>query len=90
MKDSYALFFDIDGTLVSFKTHEIPDSTIQALTQAKENGSRVYIATGRPPIIITNLGAIAMVGGFPVVWLVSLFTKKMNQNTIDSIFQCYK
>ena len=56
---NYALFFDIDGTLVSFKTHEIPDSTIQALTQAKENGSRVYIATGRPPIIITNLGAIA-------------------------------
>ena len=54
----YALFFDIDGTLVSFKTHEIPPSTIHALTQAKANGSRVYIATGRPPIIITNLGAI--------------------------------
>ena len=59
MKDSYALFFDIDGTLVSFITHEIPDSTIQALTQAKKNGSRVYIATGRPPVIITNLGSIA-------------------------------
>ena len=57
-KDKYALFFDIDGTLVSFKTHEIPPSTIQALTQAKANGSRVYIATGRPPIIINNLGAI--------------------------------
>ena len=55
----YALFFDIDGTLVSFKTHEIPASTIFALTQAKANGHRVYIATGRPPIIITNLGAIA-------------------------------
>ena len=54
----YALFFDIDGTLVSFKTHEIPPSTILALTQAKANGSRVYRATGRPPIIITNLGAI--------------------------------
>ena len=54
----YALFFDIDGTLVSFQTHEIPPSTILALTQAKANGSRVYIATGRPPIIITNLGAI--------------------------------
>ena len=54
----YALFFDIDGTLVSFKTHEIPASTILALTQAKANGHRVYIATGRPPIIITNLGAI--------------------------------
>ena len=54
----YALFFDIDGTLVSFKSHEIPASTIFALTQAKANGSRVYIATGRPPVILTNLGAI--------------------------------
>ncbi len=58
MKNKYALFFDIDGTLVSFRTHEIPSSTIQALTQAKANGSRVYIATGRPPVIITNLDAI--------------------------------
>ncbi|MBO4906630.1 MAG: Cof-type HAD-IIB family hydrolase [Bacteroidaceae bacterium] len=58
MTERYALFFDIDGTLVSFKTHEIPSSTVLALTQAKENGSRVYIATGRPPMIITNLGVI--------------------------------
>ena len=58
MTQKYALFFDIDGTLVSFQTHEIPASTILALTQAKANGSRVYIATGRPPLIITNLGAI--------------------------------
>ena len=54
----YALFFDIDGTLVSFKTHQIPESTIQALTQAKQAGHKVFIATGRPPLIITNLGAI--------------------------------
>ena len=57
-KKAYALFFDIDGTLVSFKSHEIPASTVIALTQAKANGSRVYIATGRPPLIITNLKAI--------------------------------
>ncbi|MCR4591783.1 MAG: Cof-type HAD-IIB family hydrolase [Bacteroidaceae bacterium] len=56
--ESYALFFDIDGTLVSFKTHQIPDSTIQALTLAKKAGHKVFIATGRPPLIITNLGAI--------------------------------
>ena len=54
----YALFFDIDGTLVSFNTHQIPPSTILALTQAKANGHKVFIATGRPPLIITNLGAI--------------------------------
>lgn len=58
MRDRYALFFDIDGTLVSFRTHEIPPSTIFALTQAKANGAKVYIATGRPITIITNLGAI--------------------------------
>ena len=58
MKSKYALFFDIDGTLVSFKTHEIPSSTVFALTQAKARGHKVFIATGRPPLIITNLGAI--------------------------------
>lgn len=54
----HALFFDIDGTLVSLKTHAIPASTVLALTQAKANGHRVFIATGRPPLIITNLEAI--------------------------------
>ena len=61
----YALFFDIDGTLVSFNTHRIPASTIKALAQAKANGSEVYIATGRPPMIITNLGDIShLIDGF--------------------------
>ena len=58
MTDNYALFFDIDGTLVSFNTHQIPQSTVRALTDAKANGAQIYIATGRPPMIITNLGAI--------------------------------
>jgi Cof subfamily protein (haloacid dehalogenase superfamily) len=56
--DNYALFFDIDGTLVSFETHEIPPSAVLALTQAKANGAKVYISTGRPVNFITNLGAI--------------------------------
>ncbi len=53
-----ALFFDIDGTLVSFKTHQIPTSTIQALTEAKANGVKVYISTGRPLTLITVLDTI--------------------------------
>ena len=53
-----ALFFDIDGTLVSFRTHEIPPSAIAALTQAKASGARIYIATGRPHCIINNLAPI--------------------------------
>jgi SSS family solute:Na+ symporter len=42
------------------------------------------------PINPINCGAIAMVGGFPVVWLVSLLTPKLNKSTIDKIFECYK
>jgi len=53
-----ALFFDIDGTLVSFQTHKIPQSTVDALEQAKRNGVKIYISTGRPKMIITNLGQI--------------------------------
>lgn len=53
-----ALFFDIDGTLVSFHTHEIPASTIEALTQAKKEGARIFISTGRPQILINNLTAL--------------------------------
>ena len=42
------------------------------------------------PINPINCGAIAMVGGFPVVWITSLLTPKLSKNTIDSIFDCYK
>ncbi len=33
-----ALFFDIDGTLVSFATHRVPDSAVSALEEAKRRG----------------------------------------------------
>jgi len=42
------------------------------------------------PINPINCGAIAMVGGFPVVWLVSLLSPKMDSKTVSNIFECYK
>ncbi len=53
-----SLFFDIDGTLCSFKTHEIPSSTVKALEAAKARGVKIFISTGRPISIINNIGAI--------------------------------
>ena len=44
-----ALFFDIDGTLISFSTRHIPSSTLAALEQCHAKGIRLYIASGRPP-----------------------------------------
>ena len=42
------------------------------------------------PINPINCGAIAMLGGFPVVLLVSLFTKSMPATDVDRMFACYK
>ena len=53
-----ALFFDIDGTLVSFNTHRIPQSAVDALAEAKRRGAMVFISTGRPMRLINNLDAI--------------------------------
>lgn len=53
-----ALFFDIDGTLISFNTHRIPQSTVSALTAAKANGAKVFISTGRPMPFIFHLNEI--------------------------------
>lgn len=50
-----AIFFDIDGTLVSIKTHQIPASAKEALYALRQKGILVFIATGRPPCNITFL-----------------------------------
>lgn len=42
-----AVFFDIDGTLVSFKTHQVPESAVRAIKRLRERGIKVFIATGR-------------------------------------------
>ena len=47
MKKRSALFFDIDGTLLSEKTKEIPASTVRALQKTKQEGHAVFINTGR-------------------------------------------
>ena len=53
-----ALFFDIDGTLVSFATHTVPESTLQAIHQARLNGVKVFICTGRPLQFVNNLQGV--------------------------------
>ncbi len=58
MSEVKALFFDIDGTLVSMVTHIIPPSTIEALEEVHRRGIRIFISTGRPVSLINNLGPI--------------------------------
>ena len=42
-----AIFFDVDGTLLSLKTHTVPPSTLEALDLLKEKAIKLCVATGR-------------------------------------------
>ena len=52
------IFLDIDGTLLSFRTHRVPQSTIEAVAEARRQGIKVWIATGRPLPFVRNLGEL--------------------------------
>ncbi|MDY3789766.1 Cof-type HAD-IIB family hydrolase [Bacteroides fluxus] len=92
-----ALFFDIDGTLVSFHTHEIPPSAIEALAAAKAKGIHLFIATGRPGIIINNLtalqernlidGYITMNGGYCFVGEEVIYKSAIPAKDVQALMQ---
>ena len=42
-----AAFFDIEGTLIGFKTHRVPESAWSAIEAMRERGIKVCIASGR-------------------------------------------
>ena len=42
-----AVFFDVDGTLVSHKSKSVPESTKEALDKLREKGIKVFLSTGR-------------------------------------------
>lgn len=42
-----AVFFDVDGTLLSHNQKKIPESTCEVIKLMQEKGIRVYLATGR-------------------------------------------
>jgi len=62
MKQIKAVFFDIDGTLVSFKSHQVPASAKMALAELRANHAKVFIATGRMLPMITVVDDIAFDG----------------------------
>lgn len=61
-----ALFLDVDGTLLSFRTHRVPESARAALCEAHARGVRIFIATGRAA------GDLAPLEGLPYDGVVAL------------------
>lgn len=42
-----AVFFDVDGTLLSLDTGTVPESTKRSLNRLKERGVKIFMSTGR-------------------------------------------
>ncbi len=92
-----ALFLDIDGTLVSFKTHSISQSTIDALGEARKRGVQIFIATGRPAVLINNLSAlqnrglidgyITMNGSYCYIGDEVIYQKPMNRDDVKTLME---
>ena len=62
--DKKIVFFDIDGTLVDEKTHDIPESTRKAIKELRSNGHLAFINTGRPLSEISELHKSIEFDGF--------------------------
>lgn len=50
-----AVFFDVDGTLVSMTTHTVPAGTLAVLHALRDKGIRLFVATGRHMSMMTEL-----------------------------------
>lgn len=53
--DIKAIFFDVDGTLISHRKHAVPTSTIHAISRLRKQGILTFVATGRHPIELRKL-----------------------------------
>ena len=93
-RDIKAAFFDVDGTLLSFKTHEVPESTKKAIEQLKENGVKVFVATGRSPkafervkqlIDIDFDGYVYLNGQYVIVDDKVIHNKALNKESIKKL-----
>jgi len=91
MNNIKAIFFDIDGTLVSFDTHRIPASTLHALERLRRRGIKLFIATGRPKSIIDNLGDfrfdgyVTLNGGVCTVGDETIFSRALPQEDTEAL-----
>lgn len=64
-----AVFFDIDGTLLSFHTHKVSPGTVEAFSRLHAKGIKTLIASGRPAVLIPPMpiefdGYVTVNGGY--------------------------
>ncbi|MGE4276394.1 MAG: Cof-type HAD-IIB family hydrolase [Lawsonibacter sp.] len=53
-----AIFFDLDGTLVSFRTHRISLTALDALSRLRARGIKLFLSTGRHPRMLSYVRSV--------------------------------
>lgn len=59
-----AIFFDVDGTLVSFQTHQMSKRVLEALHQLREKGIRLFVSTGRHQKMLSYIQSVFPFDGY--------------------------
>lgn len=90
------IFIDIDGTLLDHQTG-IPESAIFAIQEARRNGNKVFICTGRAKsevnINILNIGFdgyIFSAGAVVETEGKQLISRNLDTEDLDSMITCFK
>ena len=89
------VFLDIDGTLVTMGHMDPPDSAVEAMRRARENGHLLYLCTGRNLAMLSPMlryefdGVVASAGGFircgdQVIYDCPM-EKKLLENTLGAL-----
>ena len=88
-----AMFFDVDGTLVSFESHKIPPSTLEALHRLQEKGIKLFLSTGRHPGMLGEVletfpfdGVVAVTGQICTMGDTVLHSNALPQDHLKALF----
>ena len=59
-----AIFFDVDGTLVSFQTHTVSPAVLSALHTLRERGIKLFVASGRHQRMLSYVRSVFPFDGY--------------------------
>lgn len=98
-EDIKIIFTDIDGTLFSHSTHEVPKSAIIAIHQLQEKGIKVFLCSGRNYYLIRKTGILDIVKPDGIVMMNGacaaigptadklIYKYPMPQNVVDALIK---
>ncbi len=96
MGNTQAVFLDVDGTLVN-DSGLVPDSARQAVREARGNGHRVFLCTGRSPAELwpelTDIGfdgLVAASGAFVEVGADVLLHRSLTRQEVEHVLRFFE